>query len=331
MEWFDLKENNMSETDCGCSKGYASASNSSATSNPTNSVATGSVATNTVSPASNVVVTPPSVVEESVVEKTIYATSPSVPTADAAVKVTTPPIQLKVSDINGFGYDFKVDQVVTQEVKSCGINRKCTPAIDYVPDWAQTTFCADELSFIGYDSSGVVAKFCGDGKYLSHVGDGVFGLVDEIPLKAECLWHNTTTLNGGAAIGDPLCFPHIAITDAEGNLWSQKPKQGQQSILVANGETGEWCQQDIRDGGSYEQGAIDQFEGGIELAGFEASDCLDDGSYRKLGTFKTDLEQFLMIGTKVPCDLYSTDCEQGYKYVMNPISLEDLKAMLDAM
>lgn len=188
-------------------------------------------------------------------------TTPTAPTNP--VKVTAPSIRLKVSDYDGYAL---VTQEATVESANCNTS-KCNTVLQKVEDWMKSAVCATKLRFLGIDEDGTLSKFCESG-YIHIDDEGYAEVVEELPINAECLWHEDVTLSGGEVLfGDPLCVPHIAVTDATGKLYSQKPKQGQQSILVGDGDTGLWCQKSIDEAIPKEiteySGTFDSFKNGV--------------------------------------------------------------------
>lgn len=257
----------------------------------------------------------------------ITTTTTTTSTTQAVAKVTEANEKLLVTDF--CGYEPKVAQVdaTTTKSTSCG-GRKMKPCapLKFLPDHLNGGVCSDTISLVGYDGDGALAKFCdNDGKYIVGVGEGKWQATDEIPMQATCLLHETVTVESGAVLlGEPICGEHFVLSDVNGKLWSQKPKDGH--VLV--GEDGKACQKDVRDLGSCHKGALSQTDNGIEIVGYQSGDTVDPEAYRCLETLKMDDDCALLILKRVEDDAYGDGCGDGYKVVASPVNLEDLADLL---
>jgi len=109
------------------------------------------------------------------------------------------------------------------------------------------------------DEDGNSATLCGNG--YPRFDSGWVTLEESPTITADCLYHEE--VNG--MIGDPICFDHITVSDENAEVQSQKPKDGQMSILVGDGFNGKWCQQDVTTLPTCVTGALEQTTDTFEL------------------------------------------------------------------
>jgi len=155
------------------------------------------------------------------------------PHIDGGLKISTVCDSLKISDAH-------VEPIV-DAIDVCNSTPNSKSAMFKVPNWMLGAICATKIRLSGIDEQGFSATMSGSG--LLTMKDGLVSVEDNPSFTADCLHH--TSVNGN--VGEPLASEHIAITDGDGKVKSQKPKAGQMGFLLADGITMQWRQVDIEE------------------------------------------------------------------------------------
>ena len=245
------------------------------------------------------------------------------PAPVVSAKISTPPIQLKVSDFSTYGATL----ATPVEVKEKSFVKKVYNTLTKAASWAFKMTCSDEIKLVGVSPDGFWASFCGTG-YVQ-VENGQAKLVESVTFTADCLWHNSpTTVSGEVVIGEPLAAPHLVLGTSEGKAVSQKPTQGKISILVGDGTTDEhsWYQICWDELPTCFTGAIPQSEG-VEILGVPANSTNIEVEGKRCAAALCGEGILRSVAVEDPA--YATDCGTGVKYITRPASREEIIAYLD--
>lgn len=252
-----------------------------------------------------------------------YVVSPS-----SALKISSGSGKLTAKSFNGYEPVVIEQEAIDVSDTARPASVTCKPRFK-APTWMKGAVCAMRLKLSGWDCDGNSATLCGDG-YI-RVEDGEAFLEETLTLNADCLYHED--VNG--MIGDPICADHLAITDENGKVQSQKPKQGQMSVMVGNGFTSKWCQVDYNELPMCHKGKLDQVNE-IELIGFASPTTSTVGGNEipvgidPEGTrcVKTLAGEGIPYIEKIYDPAYADGCNDGYRYVTTIKTIDEFKDLL---
>lgn len=253
------------------------------------------------------------------------------------VKISSPQAKITASGFNGYVPATESSEPIIFEGDTArATEQACKPRFK-APTWVTGAMCALKIKLSGWDESGNSSTLCGSG-YI-RVVDGEAFLEDSLTLNADDLYHES--VNG--LIGEPICSDHIAVSDENGKVHSQKPKQGQMSVIVGNGFTSKWCQMDYNELPLCKKGVLEYVDE-IEEIGFASPTMATvNGQNQPVGIdpegtrcIKALCGEGISITTKVADPAYSVGCassncgEDGFRYVTKRVTIAELKALLES-
>lgn len=246
---------------------------------------------------------------------------------DGGLKISTVNHKLKISNTTA---KIKPD-AQTNDASCCAKNTPIClkPAKFKLPNWVIGASCAMEIKLSGLDAEGSSATLCGSGYPV--VKDGWVTLEENPSVSADCLHHAET--NG--MVGEPLAFEHIAITDPNGKVKSQKPKAGKMNILLGDGVTMQWRQVCVEDIPICHKGGLDKTASGELMVLASPSTPMYDPNGDPVCTGEDTVRCVKgLSGEGIPftekiLDPACVTCDNdGYRYVTTYKTVDEMKTLL---